>query len=216
VLFPHRIVDPEPPTQRVQRGRRAGESASRHHDRVGGPGQGESGQTSPLQFVVQKLHVEGRVVNAMSIDLPDNSFDIVYASNLLHHIPDPTLTLREMHRILKPGGAMVLQVPWQWWIHEAPYDFFRYTPYGLNYLFEKAGFVDINIEPQSGYFTTVILKWNYFSNRFVRGPNVLRCLVKAALIPMWYVGQKLAPLLDKLDHNWALEASGYYVTARKS
>lgn len=51
-----------------------------------------------------RVSVEGRVVDAMAIDLPDNSFDIVYASNLLHHIPNPTLVLNEMQRILKPGG----------------------------------------------------------------------------------------------------------------
>jgi ubiquinone/menaquinone biosynthesis C-methylase UbiE len=48
--------------------------------------------------------VEGCVVNAMAIAFPDNTFDIVYASNLLHHIPDPRVTLAEMHRVLKPGG----------------------------------------------------------------------------------------------------------------
>ncbi|KAM3109460.1 class I SAM-dependent methyltransferase, partial [Phormidesmis sp. 146-33] len=48
--------------------------------------------------------VEGRTINAMAIDFPDNTFDIIYASNLLHHIPDPRLTLKEMHRVLKPGG----------------------------------------------------------------------------------------------------------------
>jgi ubiquinone/menaquinone biosynthesis C-methylase UbiE len=48
--------------------------------------------------------VEGAVVNAMDIDFPDNTFDVVYASNLLHHIPDPRLAIREMHRVLKPGG----------------------------------------------------------------------------------------------------------------
>lgn len=51
-----------------------------------------------------QVQVEGRVINAMAIDFPDNTFDIVYASNLLHHIPNPKLTLREMHRVLKPGG----------------------------------------------------------------------------------------------------------------
>jgi len=40
----------------------------------------------------------------MAIDLPDNSFDVVYASNLLHHLPNPIAALDEMHRILKPGG----------------------------------------------------------------------------------------------------------------
>jgi ubiquinone/menaquinone biosynthesis C-methylase UbiE len=48
--------------------------------------------------------VEGCTVNAMAIAFPDNSFDIVYASNLLHHIPDPVAALREIHRVLKPGG----------------------------------------------------------------------------------------------------------------
>lgn len=51
-----------------------------------------------------QVQVEGRVVNAMAIDFPNHTFDIVYASNLLHHIPDPKLTLQEMHRVLKPGG----------------------------------------------------------------------------------------------------------------
>jgi SAM-dependent methyltransferase len=55
--------------------------------------------------------VEGRVVNAMQIDFPDNTFDIVYASNLLHHIPDPEITIREIHRVLKPGGKMCFWDP---------------------------------------------------------------------------------------------------------
>jgi ubiquinone/menaquinone biosynthesis C-methylase UbiE len=55
--------------------------------------------------------VEGRVINAMAIDYPDNTFDIVYAANLLHHIPDPLLSIREIHRVLKPGGKMCFWDP---------------------------------------------------------------------------------------------------------
>ncbi|MCX7049574.1 MAG: class I SAM-dependent methyltransferase [Candidatus Sumerlaeota bacterium] len=47
--------------------------------------------------------IQARVMDAMKMDLPDESFDIVYASNLLHHV-DPRRTLDEMHRILKKGG----------------------------------------------------------------------------------------------------------------
>jgi ubiquinone/menaquinone biosynthesis C-methylase UbiE len=57
------------------------------------------------------VSVEGRVINAMAIDYPDNTFDIVYAANLLHHIPDPLLTIREIHRVLKPGGKMCFWDP---------------------------------------------------------------------------------------------------------
>ncbi len=56
---------------------------------------------------------------------------------------------------------------------------------------------------------------NYFSQRFIRGPRPLRWAIKAVLLPFWHLGQKAAPLLDKVDRNWALETSGYYVTAKK-
>jgi ubiquinone/menaquinone biosynthesis C-methylase UbiE len=57
------------------------------------------------------VKIEGRVINAMEIDYPDNTFDIVYAANLLHHIPDPMVTIREIHRVLKPGGQMCFWDP---------------------------------------------------------------------------------------------------------
>jgi SAM-dependent methyltransferase len=57
------------------------------------------------------VDVAGRVINAMAIDFPDDSFDIVYAANLLHHIPDPTIALREMHRVVKPGGKVCFWDP---------------------------------------------------------------------------------------------------------
>ena len=50
------------------------------------------------------VKIEGRTANAMALEFPDNTFDLVYASNLLHHIPDPETALKEMHRVLKPGG----------------------------------------------------------------------------------------------------------------
>lgn len=142
--------------------------------------------------------------------------DTVISLSVMEHLCEPQVMLNEAYRILKPGGTMLLQVPWQWWIHEAPHDFFRYTPYGLQYLFKKAGFVDVTVEPQSGFFTTWILKFNYFSLRFARGPKLIRWPIKACLVPFWYVGQILAPLLDKLDRDWAAEAAGYFVTAKKS
>jgi ubiquinone/menaquinone biosynthesis C-methylase UbiE len=54
--------------------------------------------------VANGVKIEGRTANAMALDFPDNTFDLVYASNLLHHIPDPKIALKEMHRVLKPGG----------------------------------------------------------------------------------------------------------------
>jgi ubiquinone/menaquinone biosynthesis C-methylase UbiE len=59
------------------------------------------------------VKVEGKVINAMAIDFPDNTFDVVYASNLLHHIPDPRIAIKEMRRVLKPGGKACFWDPLQ-------------------------------------------------------------------------------------------------------
>tara|TARA_R110000868_G_scaffold29049_2_gene108034 strand:- start:21453 stop:22142 length:690 start_codon:yes stop_codon:yes gene_type:complete len=141
--------------------------------------------------------------------------DTVVSLSVMEHLREPQMMLNEASRILKSGGHLVLQVPWQWWIHEAPHDYFRYTPYGLKYLLEKAGFVEVSVRPQVGFFSMIVLKLNYFSKRFVRGPWLLRRLIKLVLLPFWFVGQVLAPLFDKLDWNWAAETTGYFVTAKK-
>jgi len=149
------------------------------------------------------------------LPIESEAADTVISISVMEHLCEPQMMLNEAFRILKPNGRIVLQVPWQWWIHEAPHDFFRYTPYGLKYMFEKAGFKEVEVTPQSGFFTMVVLKINYFTARSIRGPRLLRLIIRGGLIPFWYVGQKLAPLLDKLDRNWEAETRGYYVTARK-
>jgi SAM-dependent methyltransferase len=57
------------------------------------------------------VKIEGRTMNAIALDCPDNTFDFVYASNLLHHLPEPETAIREMHRVLKPGGKACFWEP---------------------------------------------------------------------------------------------------------
>ena len=141
--------------------------------------------------------------------------DTVVSLMVLEHLCEPQIMLNEAYRILKPGGAIVLQVPWQWRIHEAPYDYFRYTPYGLEYMLKKAGYKSIEVRAQSGFFTMWVTKFNYFSLRLIRGPRLAKFTVKLALAPIWFIGQIISPWLDKLDKNWAAEAGAYFVTAFK-
>lgn len=102
-----------------------------------------------------------------------------------------------------------------WWIHEAPHDYFRYTPYGLKYMFEKAGYKDIHIQPTTGFFTMWFLKMNYFSLKWIKGSKIRKTFTKAFLIPFWYTSQKLAPWLDSKHRGWSLESAGFFVVAKK-
>jgi len=71
------------------------------------------------------------------------------------------------------------------------------------------------VEPQYTFLTLWILKMNYFSQRFIRGPRFMRWAIKVVLLPLCYLSPKAAPLLDILVRNWAIGTLGYYVTAKK-
>jgi ubiquinone/menaquinone biosynthesis C-methylase UbiE len=166
----------------------------------------------------ETLHtLKADIVSDLNKQLPIDSevADTVTSFQVMEHLCEPQTMLNEAYRILKRNGTIVLTVPFQWWVHEAPYDYFRYTPYGLRYMLEKAGFRDIHITPNTGFFVMWVLKMNYFSSRFIRGPRPIRWLIKAVLIPIWFISQVLAPYLDKLDRNPEWEAAGYTAIAKK-
>lgn len=74
------------------------------------------------------------------IPFEDNTFDNAITSQVLEHVFEPDAFLREIHRVLKPNGHLLLTVPFVWDEHEQPYDYARYSSFGLKYLIEKNGF----------------------------------------------------------------------------
>ena len=151
----------------------------------------------------------------VEIDLKDEVADSIVSISVLEHLLEPQVFLNESFRILKKNGRMLLQVPWQWRLHEIPHDYFRYTPYALKNMFAKAGFNDVKIEATSGFFTTWLVKMNYFTHRWVKGPKIIKWSIAIFLIPFWTFGQLLAPYLDMLDSDWKVETQGYFVLAKK-
>jgi len=74
-----------------------------------------------------------------SLPLQDNSVDCIFTTSVLEHICEPKNLFKEMARILTENGYLILTVPFFYYLHEEPYDFFRYTPHGLKYLGEQSG-----------------------------------------------------------------------------
>lgn len=68
------------------------------------------------------------------------SFDSALCNQVLEHVFNPNEFLSEINRVLKPGGKLLLTVPFVWDEHEQPYDFARYSSFGLIALLEKNGF----------------------------------------------------------------------------
>lgn len=74
------------------------------------------------------------------LDVGDETMDCVVLTEVLEHIYKPVEALKDIHRILKPGGSVIGTVPFAVGEHEAPYDFHRYTSFALRQMFEEAGF----------------------------------------------------------------------------
>lgn len=138
----------------------------------------------------------------------DEYADTVTSFQVMEHLPEPAFFLSECYRILKPGGGLLITVPFMWHVHEAPHDYFRYTRYGLEYLLKKYNFKNIDIQETTGFWQMWILKFNYHTTRFAKGP------LKLFWLPVWLLGQTITPFIDKFDAH-PQETGSYVISAVK-
>ena len=95
------------------------------------------------------------VCDLTAIPVEDGRFDHVVCTQVLEHLPEPGRALAEFHRVLKPGGRLWLTAPLFYAEHEQPYDFFRYTQFGLRRLLEDAGLTVVELAWMEGYLGTL-------------------------------------------------------------
>lgn len=69
-----------------------------------------------------------------TLPFKNDTFDCVILLEVLEHIDKPSVALSEIQRVLKGGGKLLLSVPFCYPIHDVPYDYFRYSKYGIQYL----------------------------------------------------------------------------------
>jgi SAM-dependent methyltransferase len=83
------------------------------------------------------------------------TFETILSTQVLEHVPRPQDLLHEAHRVLKPGGHLLLTAPQTNHLHEEPHDYFRFTCHGLRLLAVHAGFDVLEVKPLGGAIATV-------------------------------------------------------------
>ena len=149
-----------------------------------------------------KPHVVGSAIN---IPLKNLSVHHICCSWVYEHIEEPIRTLEEFNRILKPNGYIYLTTNFAWHLHEEPRDFYRFTKYGLSYLFDSYGkWQIVFLEPTVGFWITIFQLFNY---KLVKtfGP-----LHPVFTLPL----QFLSLFMERLNFDASLPA-GYCLIAHK-
>lgn len=131
------------------------------------------------------------VADITNLPMEDGYADAVVCKAVLEHVPEPHKAASEMYRVLKPGGKVLVYVPFLYSYHgNNDYkDYYRYTRDGLNYLFKD--FSTVEIVSVRGAIET----WLY-------------------LLPFKSI-RKFAPLIRRFDKKTNNQASGYNLWAVK-
>ena len=130
------------------------------------------------------------------IPFKENTFDSVFCSEVFEHVFNLDEVLKEIHRVLIPDGKILVTVPFCWHEHEVPYDFGRYTSYGIKHIMEKNGFKVLEYRKSGNFVRVNFQLWaNYFFYLIKIRHKTVRYLLSMALtIPVNVVGALLIPL----------------------
>jgi SAM-dependent methyltransferase len=182
-------------------------------------------ETADFLAVKGKRYAEpDYVCDLAKIPVEDERFDHVILTQVLEHIPEPAKVLAELHRVLRPGGTLWLTAPLFYAEHEKPYDFFRYTQFGLRHLLESAGFEVQELDWMEGYLGTLSYQSRVMSRalpatRADYGGGVEGVALALAAKLARRAGRRLADRLAALDLKYKFVAKGlpknYQVIARK-
>lgn len=126
----------------------------------------------------------------------DRSVDTVLGLSMLDHFPEPGPLLDEAHRVLKPGGVLILEFPQMVPLHDEPCDYLRYTSCGAAWHLERAGFEPLELIPFGGLPARVGSSMIAALNRLNRGPA--RVLTEIPVRALYVVLQLLFAGLDRV------------------
>lgn len=147
------------------------------------------------------------VADAHSLPFADGSFDGVWIQAVLEHVLEPWRVADEIFRILSNDGLVYADTPVMQQVHEAAYDFTRFTRSGHRWLFRRFAQIDAGVVNGAG--TALVWSIRYFV-RSLGAPNKLATL---AALPFFWLR-----FFDRLakPQAGADAASGFYFLGRKS
>lgn len=143
-----------------------------------------------------------------ALPIPDASFDVVVCTEVIEHIPEPILALKEFSRVLRVGGKLILTAPLGSRLHQRPFHFYGgYTPYWYGRFLPSAGFAIEEIERNRGFFSlfgqealrfSALIDPRHTSQLGIASRFAVTLIWIATIVFMRIVFPLVAPFLDSL------------------
>ncbi|MBC8186017.1 methyltransferase [candidate division KSB1 bacterium] len=141
-------------------------------------------------------------------DFDVSKYDVIVMAEVLEHLHTPQLAIDNVYKILRPQGKLIITVPFIMPIHDRPYDYFRYTRYGLQHLLKK--FEKITIKERNSWGEAI----NVLFVRHIMNKNLSSRLAAPFFIIMAFINLPFMLLLSRIIKSDFI-TSGYLVTAVK-
>ncbi len=149
--------------------------------------------------------------DSLTLPIKTSSVDTVVSNQVIEHVKSPEVFLKEITRILRPGGTLIITAPQLWCLHEKPHDYYRFTRYALELLCVTNRLQVISLEERYGAFAAIAQMFAlmvYLPNSQKRWRTHLSRLLFG---PVQIIGF----VLDKMFFNPDLTL-GYVLVAKKS
>lgn len=159
-----------------------------------------------------------------NLPLENETFDAIICTQVLEHLEWPRESVSEFYRVLKTDGKLFITAPMAHGEHQVPYDFYRYTSYGLKSILMNAGFKEDSIIVGSfgGAYTRIAYEIPQLLGTLFADDNndkkkkkgILLALLRISLTPLARVVQIILIHLDKYDKR-KIYPFGWYAEAKK-